>query len=263
MLGDIVKIIYFDEGSATDYCQIRSGGNVNTEAIASDSKAKGADGTVGASIGAKLTSLIPFINPTATVTAEGSAEASYHIETVVKSIVTNTVLTDFLSNVNDDDGRNVTLFEGKRIEQVPGSISSLSLLTPYFGMLRSRQGIPAGDLEISIDKLDSTLSKAKGYLEFIGKEKGKSDVIIRFNSAAFKNNYRPSDLLRMNLKLYATLVGECRLSDLTPDNEFKLEGFSVGKDNPDYQPNAESASTQMEPLLKVYDVILAGVKTDG
>lgn len=55
MLGDIVKIIYFDEGSATDYCQIRSGGNVNTEAIANDSKAKGVDGTVGASIGAKLT----------------------------------------------------------------------------------------------------------------------------------------------------------------------------------------------------------------
>lgn len=51
MLGDIVKIVYFGEGSATDYCQIRSGGTVNTEATASDSKAKGADGTVGASIG--------------------------------------------------------------------------------------------------------------------------------------------------------------------------------------------------------------------
>ena len=117
--------------------------------------------------------------------------------------------------------------------------------------------------EISIDKLDSTLSKAKGYLEFVGKEKDKPDVVIRFNSAAFKNNYRPSDLLRMNLKLYATLVGECRLSDLTPDNEFKLEGFSAGKDNPDYQPNTETTSIQDEPLLKVYDVILAGVKTNG
>ena len=261
MLGDIVKIVYFDEGSATDYCQIRSGGNVNVESMASDSRAKGIDGTVGASISARLSGLIPFVKPAATV--EGSAEASYHIDTVVKSIVTNTVLTDFLSNVIDDDERNVTLFEGKRIEQVPGSISSLSLLTPYFGMMKSGQGIPAGDLEISIDKLDSTLSKAKGYLEFIGKEKGKTDVIIRFNSAAFKNNYRPSDLLRMNLKLYATLVGECRLSDLTPDNEFKLEGFSAGKDNPDYQPNAESTSAQEGPLLQVYDVILAGVKANG
>lgn len=261
MLGGIVKIVYFDEGSATDYREIKSGGAVNTEATTSDSNTRGVDGTVGASISARLSDLIPFIKSTAN--AEGSAEASYHIETVVKSIVTNTVLTDFLRNVSESGERNITLFEGKRIEQAPGSISSLSLLTPYFGMMKSGQGIPAGDLEISIDKLDSTLSRAKGYLEFVGKEKGRQDIIIRFNSAAFKNNYRPSDLLKMNLKLYATLIGECRLSDLTPDNEFKLEGFSAGKDNPDYQPNAESVPSQDEPLLKVYDVILAGVKANG
>lgn len=87
--------------------------------------------------------------------------------------------------------------------------------------------------------------------------------MIRFNSAAFKNNYRPSDLLRMNLKLYATLVGECRLSDLSPDNEFKLEGFPVGKDNPDYHDGAEDSPAQEEATLKVYDVILAGVRANG
>lgn len=38
MLGDIVKIVYFDEESATDYCQIRSGGNVNMEAMAATAK---------------------------------------------------------------------------------------------------------------------------------------------------------------------------------------------------------------------------------
>ena len=58
MLGDIVKIVYFDEGSATDYCQIRSGGNVNMEAMASDSKAKGVEGAVGASISARLSGLM-------------------------------------------------------------------------------------------------------------------------------------------------------------------------------------------------------------
>lgn len=261
MLGDIVKIVYFDEGSATDYCQIKSGGSVNTKTTASDSSAKGVEGTVGTSIGAKLSGLIPFVK--STVNADGSAEASYHIETVVKSIVTNTVLTDFLNNVSAEGDGPITLLENKNIEQVPGSISSLSLLTPYFGMLRSGQAIPAGDLEISVDKLDSTLTKAKGYLEFVGKEEGQQDVVIRFNSAAFKNNYRPSDLLRMNLKLYATLVGECRLSDLSPNNEFKLEGFPAGRDNPDYQANAPESPAQEEASLKVYDVILAGVRANG
>lgn len=261
MLGDIVKIVYFDEGSATDYCQIKSGGSVNTKTTASDSNAKGVEGTVGASIGAKLSGLIPFVKPA--INADGSVKASYHIETVVKSIVTNTVLTDFLNNVSAEGDGPITLLENKKIEQVPGSISSLSLLTPYFEMLKSGQAIPAGDLEISVDKLDSTLTKAKGYLEFVGKEEGQKDVVIRFNSAAFKNNYRPSDLLRMNLKLYATLVGECRLSDLSPDNEFKLEGFPVGKDNPDYHARDEDSPTQKEATLKVYDVILAGVRANG
>lgn len=261
MLGDIVKIVYFDEGSATDYCQIKSGGSVNTKTTASDSSAKGVEGTVGASIGAKLSGLIPFVKPA--INVDGSAEASYHIETVVKSIVTNTVLTDFLNSVGDKGDGPITLLKNKKIEQVPGSISSLSLLTPYFGMLKSGQAIPAGDLEISVDKLDSTLTKAKGYLEFVGKEEGQKDVVIRFNSAALKNNYRPSDLLRMNLKLYATLVGECRLSDLSPDNEFKLEGFPVGKDNPDYHAGAEDSPAQKEATLKVYDVILAGVRANG
>lgn len=113
------------------------------------------------------------------------------------------------------------------------------------------------------DGAHSTLTKAKGYLEFVGKEEGQKDVVIRFNSAAFKNNYRPSDLLRMNLKLYATLVGECRLSDLSPNNEFKLEGFPVGKDNPDYHARDEDSPTQKEATLKVYDVILAGVRANG
>lgn len=261
MLGNIVKIVYFDEGSATDYCQIESGGNVNTSTTASDSDAKGIEGTVGASINTKLSSLFPFLKSEAN--ASGSAEATYHIETVVKSIVTNTVLTDFLNSVNAEDGGPITLLENKNIEQVPGSISSLSLLTPYFGMLKSGQGISAGDLEISIDKLDSTLTKAKGYLEFMGREEGQQDIVIRFNGSAFKNNYRPSDLLRMNLKLYATLVGKCRLSDLSPDNEFKLEGFPLGKNNPDYQADVGDLPVKEEALLKIYDVILAGVSANG
>lgn len=262
MAADIVKIIYFDEGSATDFCQIENGGSVSTEAAESDNTEKGVRGSVGASIGTKLSNLIPFVKPS--FDASGSANASYHVETVVKSIVTNTVLTDFLASIDPEDDRVITLFEGKRIEQVPGSISSLSLLTPYFGMLKSGQGISAGEVEISIDKLDSTLSKAKGYLEFIGKEEGKQDIILRFNSAAFKNNYRPSDLLKMDLKLYAVLVGKCSPEDLTPDSEFKLEGFGVAKDNPDYgQEKIPGDEAQGEHPLKMYDVILAGVKAHG
>lgn len=192
-----------------------------------------------------------------------SLDASFSDSTVVKSILANTVLTDFLKVVEEQgESCAVKSFEGRRIAQIPGSISSMSLLTPYLSMLRSGQVVPAGDLNISIDKLDSTLSKAKGYFEFLGEgkdEEGASEaVIFRFNGNAFKNNYRPTNLQRMRLKLLAVYVGDCRLVDLTVDSELSIEGFE-SKGNPDYVVAVDKTGTGGSQPLRMYDVILAGV----
>lgn len=262
--GAIVKIVYFDEGSAADYVQIEHGGALdNVTTLLDQASSSGTAGVQGeASAKTKLLKALFGVGVSGDI--EGSFNKSFVSGTIVKSIISNTVLTDFLNTVESSESSTSSIVEldKLRIEKIPGSISSMTLLTPYFSMFRNGQGIPSGDFDISIDKLDATLSKAKGYLEFLGSpgDKGK-DVLLRFNSAAFKNNYRPSDLLRMNLKLYAVKVGKCSLSDLEVNNELAIEGFP-STDNPDYTEDVIDDSATDEDL-DMYDVVLAGVRPDG
>ena len=264
--NNIVKIVYFDEGSATDYIQIAQGGSLNTifELVDENASSGGAEAEGKAKIRTKILKTLAGLDVSAGV--EGEIETSFSSGSVVKSIISNTVLTDFLAAVSPDDGHDVpiTHLSKCRIEQVPGSISSISLFTPYFSMFKSGQGISAGDFDISVDKLDAALAKAKGYLEFLGEREGANDrIILRFNRAAFKNNYRSTDLMKMRLTLYAIHVGSCSLDDLAADNEIKLEGFT-SKDNPDYIPRkpAQQIVDKTEEL-KMYDVLLAGVESSG
>lgn len=259
---DLVKIVYFDEGSATDFVQLKNGGSLMAEVETTESSSK--DGQAGADAKAGIRGgIVGLLRGSAEV--QGSIAASFRDGTVVKSVITNTVLTDFLNAVNEQgDCSVITQFDRLRIVQIPGSISSLSLLTPYFSMIKSGQSIPAGDLNISVDKLDSTLSKAKGYFEFLGTEDEEPKVILRFNGLGFKNNYKQGNLLNMHLKLYAVRVGETRLSELSADNELRMEGFSKAT-NPDYveEVSAKNVPPVEEKELPMYDVILAGVSVNG
>lgn len=260
MKEDIIKLVYFDEGSATDYIQIIEGGNLSTVETLLDEDAQ--SGSVGAKakVGVDTSLIKRLIGFGASANAEGSLEASFNSGAIVKSIISNTVLTDFLQAV-ELEGSHIKKLDNIRIEQIPGSIASFSLLTPYLSMFRSGQAFSAGDFDISLDKLDNTISNAKGYLEFMGRVEAEGQIILRFNRKALKNNYRPSDLLRMSLTLYAVHVGECRISDLLADKELSTEGFSVA-DNPDYASEATSSPEEPEQTLEMYDVLLAGVSVN-
>jgi hypothetical protein len=260
--SDIVKIVYFDEGSATDYIQMYNGGSLYYEAESTEADTK--DGSAGlktkAGIGTKLRGFL-FRG---SIDLDGSIGTSFEDDTVMRSVLTNTVLTDFLEAVDEQDGRQTPIhtFSNRRIAQIPGSLSTMSLLTPYLSMAKSGQGVSAGEFDIAIDKLDSTLNNAKGYLEFLGIQKGCQDIILRFNAKAFKNNYRPSNLQRMRLKLYAVYVGRNKLSDLMVANELSVEGFD-SETNPEYPEPGATEKPQDDTLLAMYDVILAGVRANG
>lgn len=259
---DIVKIVYFDEGSATDYVQLKIGGSFMTEIAKTGATSDEGEAEVKGSVGVRawFANLIK-----GSVSAEGSLSASFKDDTVVKSIVTNTVLTDFLAAVEGKESdERIEIIDNCKIVQIPGSISSLSLLTPYLSMLRSGQGIEAGKFNISLDKLDSTLTKAKGYFEFLGIKNDDSRIVLRFNGLGFKNNYKQGNLLNMNLRLYAVNVGETQIAELAADKELSVEGFSSAA-NPDYVASvddAESTASDDESLV-MYDVILAGVVSNG
>ncbi len=267
MDNDIVKIVYFDEGSAADYIQITNGGSLQSmvELVDEDTSKNGKSASAGAGIGLKSKLLKTLVGLDASAKVEGSLEASFSSGSVAKSILTNTVLTDFLEAVSlkDEQKDAITTFSRCRIEQIPGSVSSIALITPYLSMFKSGQGISAGEFDISIDKLDSTLSKAKGYLEFLGRvTTRRNPVVLRFNHAAFKNNYRSTDLLKMNLRVYAVQVGRCRLDDLAADRELSVAGFSA-KDNPDFVEGEAPVNPLEHKSLLMFDAILAGVVRNG
>lgn len=265
------KVVYFDEGSATDFIQIVHDGELKKTSELFSSESNNDNGSVKTEsmigIGAVFKGLI---GARASVEADASFSSSLESGEVVKNIITNTLLTDFISIVNTEGDSSIEVFDGYEIKPISNSMSSFMLLTPYLSMLRGGSSIPAGDFAISLDRIDEAIKKAKGYYEFLAINKNKtSDMrLLRFNGMALKNNYKLNDLTKMNLHFYAVKVGQSSLSDLDIENELELTGVSGEGKNPDY-PIDDShtvvvdAKTNSDTTLDMYDVILAGVRSNG
>lgn len=266
----LLKIVYFDEGSATDYMQVANGGSMESvmELVREDESSADAGAKAKASARTKLINVLAGLDASAGV--EGGLRSSFSSATVAKSILSSTVLTDFLEAAEEAGKGSINRFINYTIEQIPGSVSSISLFTPYFAMFRSGQNFSAGDFDISIDKLDNALCKAKGYLDFYGcpndgddHAKDRKKIVLRFNRSALKNNYRPTDLLKMDLMLYAVRVGSCSAIDLMANRELNFGGTQT-VDNPDYEDESNASEAPGDDAeLEMYDVILAGVACRG
>lgn len=272
VMEKICKIVYFDEDSVTDYVQIVAGGELEntTELLksrdAQEAQSVQANGKVG--ISGIFKALLGW---EAGASADVSAGLSFNSSKMVKNIVKNTILTDFLKTIEDvSQGRTnsrlpkgtIKQFKGYKISAVEDSLSYMVMVSPYFSMLKSGSSIPAGEFNIAVDKLDNALRHAKGYYEFVG-TKGRSRVILRFNINSFRNSYTISDLLKMDLSIYAIKVGRTSLENLNVNKELGMKVSLIPKDNPSYEPNAdteEAAATS--PTLDVFDVLLAGVEAD-
>lgn len=254
----LCKVVYFDEDSVTDYVQIVSGGSLEKTAELLKEGKKGIEGDVAVK-GSFGTVLAALLGIKVSGTAEVDAEASFNSSKMVKNIVKNTILTDFL-NIVANDQKNITRFEGYEISAPKESVTYVALISPYLSMLKGGASVAAGEFNIALEKLDSTLKNAKGYYEFLGTKEDKK-AIFRFNIKAFRNNYKATDLMKMDVAIYAIKVGKSMLSKLNFDNEFDIEPSSV-KDNPVYDGSKKKESPQMDEELEVYDVLLAGVEID-
>lgn len=93
--------------------------------------------------------------------------------------------------------------------------------------------------------------------------KGRSRVILRFNINSFRNSYTISDLLKMDLSIYAIKVGRTSLENLNVNKELGMNVSVIPKDNPSYEPNTDTEeSSTTSPILDVFDVLLAGVEAN-
>ncbi len=268
----ICKIVYFDEESVTDYVQIVAGGELEntTELLksrdAQEEQAVQANGKVG--ISGIFKALLGW---EAGASAEVSAGLSFNSSKMVKNIVKNTILTDFLKIIEDSSTGKATSrlpkgtikqFKGYKISAEENSLSYMVMVSPYLSMLKSGSSIPAGEFSIAVDKLDNALRHAKGYYEFVG-TKSRSRVILRFNINSFRNGYTISDLLKMDLSIYAIKVGRTSLENLNVNKELGMNVSIIPKDNPSYESATETEDTaSRNPILDVFDVLLAGVEAN-
>ena len=89
-------------------------------------------------------------------------------------------------------------------------------------------------------------------------------MVLRFNINSFRNGYTISDLLKMDLCIYAIKVGKTSLDMLNVGKELEMDVSIMPKDNPSYLPESESEMTDSSKNLDVFDVLLAGVEAiDG
>ncbi len=253
----LAKVVYFDEDSVTDYVQIVSGGELEktTELLKESNKSIEGDGEIKAGFSSVLAALLGI---KASASGEVDFDASFNSSKMAKNIVKNTILTDFIDIVGKEQSKGIEKFEGLKITAPKESLTYVALISPYLSMLKAGNGIPAGEFNIAIEKIDNTLKNAKGYYEFLG-ESEERRVIFRFNIKAFRNNYKASDLMKMNIAIYAIKVGESSLSNLNFNNEFGLDEMTT-VDNPSYSREDNSCKEIEDSTVDVYDVLLAGVE---
>lgn len=256
----ICKIICFDEESVTDYLQIVEGGELEktTELLTSRNATEQQDIEVGVKFG--LNNLFKAITGLQASTGGSmGADLSFSNEKLVKNIVKNTLLTDFI-NVIEKSEKNAPIckFKDYELSIEKDSLSYIVMISPYLGMMKSGTVIPAGDYGIAIEKMERALKNAKGYYEFVAQNK-TNKVILRFNINSFRNSYTISDLLKMDLSIYAIKVGKTTVDKLAVGREFGTNIDFDFKDNPSYHEKKSENDIDMT-VLDVYDVLLAGIE---
>ncbi|EHK2348591.1 hypothetical protein KCL53_001710 [Clostridium perfringens] len=274
MGNTICKIVYFDEDSVTDYVQIMAGGKLEKTTELLNETKKNVDGKINAGAKGGITGIFSaLVGLEARASIDTSIGATLNTSKMAKNIVKNTILTDFLAILNKDINNNfngktklkgtIKNFKKYKISIEKNSLSYMVMVSPYFSMFNDNSTIQAGELNIEAGKLDDTLKSAKGYYEFIG-TKGENQVILRFNINSLKNNYKISDLLKMDLSIYAIKVGESTLEKLNINKELDIDIPEIKKINPSYEEvNDEIDSNKSnDKILDVYDVLLAGVEVD-
>ena len=109
MASKICKIVYFDEDSVTDYVQIVAGGTLEktTELLNSSdlSEEQKADVSAKGGIGGVFKALLGW---EASASGEVSAGLALNRNKMVKNIVKNTILTDFLHIIDENENKSAS-----------------------------------------------------------------------------------------------------------------------------------------------------------
>jgi hypothetical protein len=252
------KVIYFDEGSATDFLQIYYGGNIEVVEEDNGKFAYKLNGSVEgkSSIGQNFLSLIK-----ASISLTGSASVEKSKDSLLKSTITNTLLSDFVKFANSkENGNRIIIFKGFKVDAVRDSFTFIKMYSPFIKLLKEDTKYTQELSDFNFVDIDEILKRAKGYYELLA-VKGTEKVILRFNINSFRNSYTLTDLTKMNLTYYGINVGECEIKDLLVENEFPKETETKKLTAAEIFNEQKVKNTSDQ--IQIYDVLLAGVSGDN
>lgn len=243
----MIKVVYFDDSSATDYLYIYDGGKAVQTSEKVKDKSKELANKTSAGLFAKL-SWLPFLGGQAST--EMSVDFSYKGSSLLTTTLSNTVLTDFLSKIENDSDR-IIKFTGYTVKAYKNSIAFFKMFTPYLTMTKS--DIISEGVSFDPSRMDEAFESGKGYYEMIAINKVSSKLVFRFNINAFRNNYGIADLTKMDLTYYGVKVGKVDVNLLDINKEFNFEQETI---NSAFDiENGPSTSNEID----VYDIMLAGI----
>lgn len=246
----MIKIVYFDEYSATDYLNIYNGGQLISTLEKSKQKEHDLKGNVDTGLKGKL-SWLSLLG----IEANVAMNTSYSTvgTNLINTTISNTILTDFIKEAQEDS--RIYKKRGYKLRTYPNSIAFYKIFTPYLIITKSSMTTDQG-FEMDLSRMDEAFQNGKGYYEIIA-EKSEGEIvekcILRFNLNAFRNSYSIADLLKMDLEYYVIKVGRVFEETLDINKEFNLEEKLVTE----YNELEDGRSSSEE--LDVFDVILAGV----
>lgn len=243
----LIKIVYFDEQSASDYLDISAGGKLEASTENQKDKTSELQADAGAKIAARL-SWIPFVGVQSDASVE--AEISRNTSSLFRQTLSNTVLTDYLFQADQDN--NIEKMRHYSVSIPMNTFTYVKVFTPYLQIADTRSS------GIDLAKLDTALLSAKGYYELLAvKDQNQEKAILRFNIRAFRNSYGLADLTKMNLVYYAVKVGKAKENELDITHELPsdLEITPADLINENLDTTLKTSDN-----LCVYDVILAGVE---
>lgn len=245
----MIKIVYFDDFSATDYLNIYDGGSKIKTSEEIKNKSKEFASKTSVKLFAKL-SWLPFFGGEAQTGV--STDFASNASSLLKTTLSNTVLTDFLEKIKDDT-RRIVKFSGYSVKAHKNSIAFFKMFTPYLKITKS--DFESEGISFDLSRMDEAFKSGKGYYELIAenKEDGRK-YVFRFNLEAFRNNYGIADLTKMNLTYYGVKVGSVDINMLDISKEFNFEQGSINSAF-DLENETNNANE-----IDVFDIMLAGVE---
>ncbi|MCM3576433.1 DUF6414 family protein [Mesobacillus subterraneus] len=260
----MLKVVYFDEASALDTLDQLNSGRLQeiTKEMVNKANELSSSMDVEGKAGTGLFSIFKI-----GFGMDAKGQFSRKGSNILTTTITNTILTSFSKLLKEKKQKGTfEELQGYKLSIVPETFTFLKTLTPFIKVysnsadtivVNPEQGNndPLSENNLDYSLFDDVIANAKGYYELLA-TRGTEHKIVRFNLDGLRNNYKLTDLQKMNLVIYGIKVGQCTLESLN----YKYE---IGGEIPISEENTGfDALRGNEPKdeLDIIDVILAGIK---